>query len=419
MSFTTLDQTIEDQSTHILASPESLRQLTGVPASFRLAGMMLLRAKRGTIRFDLADGRRVLFDHGMKGPNAVVEVHSFDFAKRAIAGGDVGFAESYMDQEWSTPDLTSVLEFFSENFEAAGQLAVGGMMVRVNNMIRHVFNRNSKSGSKRNIEAHYDLGNDFYELWLDRSMTYSSALYTTPTLSLEQAQEAKYERIADELGPSEGKSVLEIGCGWGGFAEHAAKHRGAQVTCLTISPSQRDWALERIHREGLAEKVEIRLEDYRDHHGKYDGVASIEMFEAVGEKYWPSYFSKVEDSLKSGAKAALQIITIDDQLFPRYRKRADFIQRYIFPGGMLPSELALREQVLDAGLRIEDAHYFGRDYAKTLRLWAKAFEEKWGQIEPLGFDERFRRMWRFYLSYCEAGFDNGRINVGHFTLRKF
>ncbi|MEL7111550.1 MAG: class I SAM-dependent methyltransferase, partial [Pseudomonadota bacterium] len=180
----------------------------------------------------------------------------------------------------------------------------------------------------------------------------------------------------------------------------------------------REWSLARMQREGLSEKVDILLEDYRDHQGTYDGVASIEMFEAVGESYWPSYFGKVADSLNAGAKAALQIITIQDSLFPRYRKRADFIQRYIFPGGMLPSELALREQVMSAGLRIQETHYFGRDYAKTLRLWAKAFEEKWGQIAPLGFDERFRRMWRFYLSYCEAGFDNGRINVGHFTLAK-
>lgn len=417
MSFTTLDHDIEQQSNLIHASAETLRKLAGIPAGFRLAGMMVLRAKRGRIRFDLPDGRSVLFDHGEPGPSAVVQVHNFDFAKRAIAGGDVGFAESYMDQEWSTPDLTSVLEFFSENFEAAGQLAVGGFMVRMTNMVRHVFNRNSKAGSKRNIEAHYDLGNEFYELWLDDTMTYSSALYTDQNLSLEQAQNAKYARIVDELGFSEGNSVLEIGCGWGGFAEYAAKERGANVTCLTISPSQREWALKRIQREGLNEKVSIRLEDYRDHQGKYDGIASIEMFEAVGESYWPSYFSKVSESLNAGAKAALQIITIQDSLFPRYRKRADFIQRYIFPGGMLPSELALREQVLDAGLQIEQTHYFGPDYAKTLRIWAKAFEEKWGQIAPLGFDERFRRMWRFYLSYCEAGFDNGRINVGHFTLR--
>lgn len=418
MSFTTLDHDIEAESQQIHASPEALRKLTGVPASFRLAGMMVLRAKRGSIRFELPDGRQVKFDHGQKGPNAIVQVHNFNFAKRAIAGGDVGFAESYMDQEWSTPDLTSVLEFFSENFEAAGQLAVGGMMVRMSNMARHIFNRNSKAGSKRNIEAHYDLGNDFYELWLDQTMTYSAALYGGEDVSLEQAQIAKYARIADELDLGPDRSVLEIGCGWGGFAEFAAKERGANVTCLTISPSQRDWALARMQREGLSEKVDIKLQDYRDHQGKYDGVASIEMFEAVGESYWPSYFAKVSDSLNEGAKAALQIITIQDELFPRYRKRADFIQRYIFPGGMLPSELALREQVLDAGLRVKNTHYFGPDYAKTLRLWSRDFEDKWGQIAALGFDERFRRMWRFYLSYCEAGFDNGRINVGHFTLSK-
>ncbi len=418
MSYTTLDTRIDDETSVLHASPEVLRRLSGVPAGFRLAGMMVLRARRGTIRFDLPDGRKVMFDHGIKGPNAVVEVHDFNFANRAMAGGDVGFAESYMDQEWSTPNLTAVLEFFSENFEAAGKLAVGGFMVKFANIMRHIFNRNTKAGSKRNIMAHYDLGNEFYESWLDQTMTYSSALYTSPNLTLEEAQTQKYGRIADQIGLSEGKTVLEIGCGWGGFAEYAAKERGAKVTCLTISPSQRDWALERMQREGISDRVNIKLEDYRDHRGQYDGVASIEMFEAVGESYWPSYFAKVHDSLNNEGKAALQIITINDDLFAKYRKRADFIQRYIFPGGMLPSESALREQVEGASLSLEEAHYFGPDYAKTLRIWAKAFEERWGQIAHMGFDERFRRMWRFYLSYCEAGFDNGRINVGHFRLAK-
>ncbi|MEQ3747167.1 MAG: cyclopropane-fatty-acyl-phospholipid synthase family protein [Henriciella sp.] len=418
MSFTTIDSSADHEASILKASPDVLRKLSGIPASFRLAGMMVLRARRGTIRFDLPDGRKVLFDHGIKGPNAIVEVHNFNFAKRAMAGGDIGFAESYMDQEWSTPHLTAVLEFFSENFEAAGKLAVGGYMMKLMNGVRHMFNRNTKAGSKRNIMAHYDLGNDFYSQWLDETMTYSSALYATPSMTLEQAQTAKYARIADEIGLSEGKSVLEIGCGWGGFAEYAAKERGANVTCLTISPSQRDWAMARMKRQSLEDKVEIRLEDYRDHKGQYDSVASIEMFEAVGENYWPSYFSKVEECLKPQGKAALQIITIQDDLFDDYRKRADFIQRYIFPGGMLPSEKALRSQVLSANLKLEAAHYFGKDYAKTLRVWSKDFEERWGQIEPMGFDERFRRMWQFYLSYCEAGFDNGRIDVGHFRLAK-
>ncbi|MEM6534093.1 MAG: cyclopropane-fatty-acyl-phospholipid synthase family protein [Pseudomonadota bacterium] len=416
---TRTDESADNASVVIKASPKSIRQLQGATASFKLVGMMLLRARNGTLNVCLPTGQTVVFDHGLPGPSATVIVHDYAFAEQSMAGGDVGFGESYMDGQWSTPDLTKVLEFFSENFDAAGRLAIGSLVVRVSNMIRHVFNRNSRAGSKRNIEAHYDLGNDFYSAWLDPSMTYSSALFDKPNLSLEQAQLAKYARIADELNLSEGKSVLEIGCGWGGFAEYAAKHRGAHVTALTLSPSQREFALARMQREGIADKVDIRLEDYRDHEGRYDGVASIEMFEAVGEKYWPSYFGKVERSLKPGGKAALQIITIKDDLFPRYRKRADFIQRYIFPGGMLPSEDALRKQTREVGLSIEDAHYFGPDYAETLRRWAKAFEEAWASsIAPLGFDERFRRMWRFYMSYCEAGFDNGRINVGQFSLAR-
>ncbi len=402
----------------IHATAHSLRTLKNTPASFRLVGMMLLSAKRGTISFELADGRVLKFDHGQPGPQAYVHVHDYAFAKRAIAGGDVGFGESYMDGQWSTPDLTAVLEFFSENFDDANRLATGGKVIKVINTIRHMFNRNTKAGSKRNIEAHYDLGNDFYASWLDETMTYSSALYTDPDMTLEQAQTAKYARIADEIGLAPGKTVLEIGCGWGGFAEYAAKQRGAKVTCLTISPSQREFAIERMQRQGLSDQVELRLEDYRDHQGQYDGVASIEMFEAVGESYWPSYFAKVHDCLKPRAKAALQIITIRDDLLDSYRKRADFIQRYIFPGGMLPSETALREQVAAAHLVYDKAEYFGPDYAKTLRLWAERFEAQWPYIETLGFDDRFKRMWRFYLSYCEAGFDNGRINVGQFTLSR-
>ncbi|MAO03015.1 MAG: SAM-dependent methyltransferase [Citromicrobium sp.] len=396
----------------------SLRQLSGVPASFRLAGLFLLRTENGSIRFNLPDGRSVLFDHGNPGPRAVVDVHEFGFAKRALAGGDIGFAESYMDGEWSTPDLTAVLEFFSENFEAAGKLAVGGSLVKGINKVRHFFNRNSKAGARRNIMAHYDLGNDFYESWLDETMTYSSALFDKPNMSLEQAQTAKYAGIADQLSAGPDSSLLEIGCGWGGFAEYAAKVRGSKVTCLTISEAQRNYAASRMQAEGLSDRVEIRLEDYRDHQGKYDGVASIEMFEAVGEAYWPSYFQKIHESLDGSAKAALQIITIDDDLFRRYRKRTDFIQRYIFPGGMLPSEKALRESLSAAGLRFDAVHYFGQDYAKTLKLWAERFEEAWDRIQTFGFDERFRRLWRFYLSYCEAGFGNGRINVGQFQLSR-
>lgn len=410
-----VDQPVADS---IKASRATISKLRGMPSSFRLAAMMLLNTKHGRITFTLPDRTRIVFDNDTPGADAIVDIHDYRFAKRSIAGGDIGFAESYMDGDWSTPDLTAVLTFFSENFESTGKLAIGSLIVRITNMLRHVFNRNSKSGSKRNIEAHYDLGNDFYESWLDKSMTYSSALFEAPDMNLTAAQHNKYERISAEIGLSPGKSVLEIGCGWGGFAEYAAKTHGAKVTCLTISPSQREYALARMQREGLNELVEIRLEDYRDHAGKYDGVASIEMFEAVGEKYWPSYFSKVQESLKDDATAALQIITINDDLFESYRKRADFIQHYIFPGGMLPSEKALIAQVDRAGLKLDDVHYFRKDYARTLRTWAAEFERHWPSIIKMGFDERFRRMWRFYLSYCEAGFDNGRIDVGHFKLSR-
>ncbi|WP_084396475.1 SAM-dependent methyltransferase [Henriciella aquimarina] len=402
----------------IKASVSSLRGLRDVPASFRLACLMLLRTETGSLRFDLPDGRSILFDQGKPGPEAIVQVHDFAFIKQAMASGDIGFAESFMDGHWSTPDLTAVLEFFSENFEAAGKLAVGGSLVKAINNVRHFFNRNSKSGARRNIMAHYDLGNDFYASWLDETMTYSSALFDRPNLSLEQAQRAKYQRIADELGAGPDSHLLEIGCGWGGFAEYAAQTRGSRVTCLTISEAQREFAMERMQKAGLSDRVDIRLEDYRDHEGEYDGVASIEMFEAVGESYWPSYFDKVRQSLKDSAKAALQIITIDDDLFKRYRKRADFIQRYVFPGGMLPSEEALKASFNTAGLRYNGVHYFGLDYARTLKLWAQRFEEAWSDIQTMGFDERFRRLWRFYLSYCEAGFRSGRINVGQFQLAR-
>lgn len=404
----------------IVASSVSIRKLANIPTSFRLAGLALLSAKTGQISFTLPDGRQIVFHQDDDGPKAEVEIHDYAFAKRSLAGGDVGFAESYMDSQWSTPDLTAVLRYFGDNFDAVGDgnLARGKKRIQIINMIRHLFKRNSKSGSKRNIYSHYDLGNAFYAKWLDPSMTYSSGLYASPNTSLEHAQMAKYASICESINLVPGANILEIGCGWGGFAEYAASQYGANVTCLTISPSQREYAVERIAKADLTDKVEIRLEDYRDHKGLYDGIASIEMFEAVGEEYWPSYFAKIAQALKPGAKAALQIITIDDDLFQNYRKRADFIQHYIFPGGMLPSEIALRKQLDRASLQLEEAKYFGPDYARTLRTWSKRFNDTWSEIEPLGFDEQFKRMWNFYLSYCEAGFDGGRINVGQFAISK-
>lgn len=406
-------------TTPLIATPQNVRQLKGVPASLKLAAMVLFRTKNGALTFVLPNGVHLKFQNEGPGPEATINVHNFRFVNRALSGGDVAFAESYMDGDWSTPDLTAVLRFFSANFDSASRLSRGNIFVRSMNMVRHAFSRrNSKAGAKKNIMAHYDLGNAFYEKWLDPSMTYSSAYFESPNQSLEQGQMRKYHEICERIHAGPGSHILEIGCGWGGFAEYAAKHRGSKVTCLTISPAQKAYAEERMRANGLSDQVEIRLEDYRDHVGTYDGVASIEMFEAVGEPYWPSYFAKVFSSLKDGARAALQIITIDDELFPRYRQRVDFIQQHIFPGGMLISEKVLKEQLATAGLRHDGVAYFGQDYARTCREWSRDFNGRWNEIQPMGFDEQFRRLWNFYLSYCEAGFSDGRINVGQFQVTR-
>lgn len=406
-------------TTSIIATPQTIRSLKNVPASFRIGAMVLLRTHKGSLTFTLPDGTSLCFRNENEGPHATIHVHDFRFVGRALAGGDVAFAESYMDGDWSTPDLTAVLRFFSANFDAASRLSRGNLFVRSMNMLRHALSRrNSKAGARKNIMAHYDLGNAFYEKWLDPSMTYSSAYFESPNQSLYQGQMHKYREICERIQAGPDSHILEIGCGWGGFAEYAAKHRGSKVTCLTISPAQKAYAEERMRRNGLSGSVEILLEDYRDHKGTYDGVASIEMFEAVGEPYWPSYFSKVFSSLKEGARAALQIITIDDDLFPSYRRRVDFIQQHIFPGGMLISEKVLKEQLADAGLRHDGVAYFGQDYARTCREWSRAFNARWDEIQHLGFDEQFRRLWNFYLSYCEAGFSDGRINVGQFQVTR-
>jgi cyclopropane-fatty-acyl-phospholipid synthase len=279
------------------------------------------------------------------------------------------------------------------------------------NKLYHLFHRNDRQGSKKNIHAHYDLGNGFYSRWLDPSMTYSSALYETPSQPLDEAQRAKYAALARSIALKPGQHVLEIGCGWGGFAEFAAREVGATVTGVTISRAQHDFARKRLFDQGLAEKADIQLIDYRDVRGQFDSVASIEMFEAVGEEYWPTYFGKIREVLSPGGRAGLQIITIRDELFAKYRTHTDFIQRYVFPGGMLPSEARLRQETAAAGLAWTHVHRFGQNYADTLAEWAARFEAAWGDIKGQGFDERFRRLWRFYLSYCEAGFRTERTNV--------
>lgn len=396
-----------------------LHKLDRLPASLRFAAMVIARFRHGRLDMVLPDGRTLRFEGKEPGPEGELIVHDQKFVRTVASKGDIGFAEAFMDQKFDTPDLATLLEYFTVNFEAAGKFAVGGRLARFFNALRHnLLRSNTKKGSKRNILAHYDLGNDFYARWLDPTMTYSSALFTAKDQALEEAQREKYRSIARNLNLKPGDHVLEIGSGWGGFAEMAAKEFGARVTSITISDAQHAYAVKRIADAGLSDKVEIVLRDYRDLKGQFDAVASIEMFEAVGEEYWPSYFGKIAEVLKPGGRAALQIITIADAYFDRYRQRADFIQHYIFPGGMLPSIARLREETAHAGMDFSVDQMFGKAYARTLGEWAKRFDRAWDKIQGGKFDEEFRRLWLYYLAYCEAGFRTGRINVGQFVLTK-
>jgi len=368
--------------------------------------------RTGRLTVTLPDGAT----HHLEGPRpgraAVLRIDDWRCIRRTLTGGDIGFAEGYMAGEWDSPHLPALLEAFADNYDHLSRLVDGKPILNALNRIGHRLNRNSRRGSRRNIHAHYDLGNAFYAAWLDGSMTYSAARFSAPDQSLEQAQQAKYARLASIMDLRRGQSVLEIGCGWGGFAEYAAREVGATVTAITISREQHDYARRRIHEAGLAERVDIRLVDYRDVEGRFDRVASIEMFEAVGEAYWAGYFATLRRVLKPGGRAGLQIITIRDDLFEGYRRRPDFIQKYVFPGGMLPSEPRLAPVIADAGLDWETTERFGHDYAATLDRWGRRFDTAWDVIAAGGrFDERFRRLWRFYLAYCEAGFRSGRTDV--------
>ncbi len=392
------------------------------PAKSDLWLNILLRAadriETGILSLTLPDGtRRVFRGKESGGPMAALVLHRTRAARRLILGGAVGFAESYIDGDWNSPDLAALLELAGLNERHMGGAVAGQIPLRLWHAIGHRLRPNSRRGSRRNIVAHYDLGNDFYRRWLDPSMTYSSALYESPDQSLEAAQLAKYRRICDRLGLRPGHHVLEIGCGWGGFAEVAARDYGCRVTGITLSTEQLAFAQERIRRAHLSDRVDFRLQDYRNTSGTYDRIVSIEMFEAVGEKYWPQYFATIRDRLKPDGLAALQIITIEDGRFEAYRKGADFIQRYIFPGGMLPSPSVLGKTLVREGFSLADSIEFGGDYARTLAEWNRRFQDAWHEIEPLGFDRRFKRMWEFYLAYCEGGFRAGSIDVTQLVIR--
>jgi cyclopropane-fatty-acyl-phospholipid synthase len=390
----------------------------GLPAKARLALSVGMQLPRGVLRVTTPDGRRLEVGGNAPGPEAEIILKNWNLPARAFSGATIGVAESYVDGDWESPDVTSFLELFVVN-EEEGEKVAGGAnwLVTAFQRLRHWFNSNSRQGSKRNISAHYDLGNAFYSQWLDPSMTYSSALYAGGANDLETAQTAKYRTLARETGIGPNDHVLEIGCGWGGFAEFAAREIGCRVTGLTISKEQHDFAKARMQRAGIADKVDIKFQDYRDETGRYDRIASIEMFEAVGEKYWPVFFSKMKECLKEGGTAGLQIITIKETAFDRYRARPDFIQRYVFPGGMLPTQEIMRRLGQQSGLSFAAERVFPQDYARTLAEWRARFHRSWDTIRPLGFDDRFKRLWEFYLHYCEAGFRAEYIDVRQVIYR--
>ncbi|GAB1380180.1 class I SAM-dependent methyltransferase [Pararhodobacter aggregans] len=390
----------------------------GLPRYFKPVFAQLGRMGRGRLDVILPDGRRFRAQGEKPGLAAEITVHNADAFARLIREGELGFADAYLEGWWSTPDLQALMDVIFHDNPALLDEFTGMALVRAYERARHWLRGNSRAQAKKNIAYHYDLGNEFYRLWLDDSMTYSSALFRSGQESLERAQEQKYAALVDSLGVKPGDHVLEIGCGWGGFAEYAAGQRGLKVTGLTISQAQHDFAVERMARAGLADRVEIKLQDYRDERGRYDGIASIEMFEAVGEKYWPAYFETVRERLKAGAKATIQVITVPNARFPTYRKNVDFIQKYIFPGGMLISPARFAAEAQKAGLGWLDSLEFGESYSLTLRRWHDSFTGAWDRIQTLGYDERFRRMWDFYLTSCAGAFHTGICDVTQITLRR-
>ncbi len=390
----------------------------GLPRYFAQTFAMAQALNRGRLDVVLPDGRRFRAEGKAPGPVAEFDVHDPDLFARLIREGDLGFCDSYLEGGWSTPDLQAFMDLIHAGNEEIYDGFPGMGLVRAWEKLRFWLQRNTRTQARRNIAAHYDLGNDFYSLWLDDTMTYSSALFRTGQESLEKAQIQKYECMVDQMGAAPGDHVLEIGCGWGGFAEYAAKERGLRVTGLTISKAQHDYAVDRVTRAGLSDRVEIKLQDYRDERGVYDGIASIEMFEAVGERYWPVYFNTLRERLKPGRNATLQIITVADSRWHVYKRGVDFIQKYIFPGGMLPCPSALRREVDRAGLRVKGSIEFGESYSQTLRRWHETFNARWDEVARLGFDDRFRRMWNFYLTSCASTFSSGNCDVTQITVTR-
>ena len=364
----------------------------------------------GSLTVTTPEGKTMSYQGPQTGADAHFVVQDWRAITALASSGDIGLAEGYRDGWWSSDDLVELFYFGLQNESALNKYIYGGVFARVAAKLAYLFTQNTLKGSRKNIHAHYDLGNDFYKLWLDQTMTYSSAIFHDQNDDLEKAQHSKYDRIINRLGAS--GRVLEIGCGWGGFAERALQTRDYAIKGLTISNEQHAFATER-----LGQKAEIALEDYRLQTGRYDNIVSIEMFEAVGENYWPLYFNKLKSLLADNGKALVQTITIGEDYFDRYRQGGDAIRTFIFPGGMLPSPKRFEEESVKAGFKLTDAFAFGQDYARTLELWLERFEERLGEVRALGFDEKFIRMWRFYLTSCIASFKIGRTNVMQMELQ--
>ncbi len=395
----------------------STAHLPVVAPATRTAIDLLQHIEGGSLRLCLPGGQTV---HLGRGPQrATLQVNDERVFRRVLAEGDIGFGESWIDGDWHSDEPAELLSLLAENRTQLARALHGSWLPVLLHRLRHLLRSNSRAGSKRNILAHYDLGNDFYKLWLDPSMSYSAALFgERQGATLEQAQRSKYMRLLELLNPKPGDRILEIGCGWGGLAEIATTEFGCRVHGVTLSPAQLEWSQARALRKGFAGLAEFSLTDYRDIRGQYDHIVSIEMFEAVGERYWPGYFAQLERCLKPGGRAAVQTITIADERFAAYRRGTDFIQRHIFPGGMLPSPDVFERRAASADFRVVDRHAFGVDYARTLAHWHRNFEASWPEIAAQGFDQRFRRLWRFYLAYCEAGFRAGATDVYQFLLEK-
>ncbi len=403
------------------AANPSLALPQHAPAAARAVLRLLAQLKIGTLDLQLPDGEQLRLGSGAESePRAALRLLDWSVCSRSLKSGDIGFAESFIDGGWTSPDLVALLELFIANRDAIEAVIYGTWWGSLAYRLKHLLHRNSRRGSRKNIHAHYDIGNPFYRLWLDETMNYSSALFegdtTRPTA---EAQLAKVRRALRECEVGPGQRVLEIGCGWGALAEAATQEFGAHLTGLTLSDEQLVFARQRLQALGLQSQADLRLQDYRDvPEAGFDAVVSIEMFEAVGREYWGGFFATLRDKLKSGGRACIQTITIRDDLFQRYVHGTDFIQQYIFPGGLLPSAETFRAEAKNAGLQVVNELAFGADYAETLRRWRVQFLARDPQVRQLGFDTRFMRIWEFYLAYCQAAFATGNTNVVQFTLAK-